>query len=84
MVRGVGTAAFSGGPTSTMYKSGVMMAAYSAAPGGSVNSRLDGGQWNIATTGQLSLGIFLSTNGTVTTTAGTFAMRIKYVVTKLS
>jgi hypothetical protein len=84
MVRGVGTAAFSGGPTNTMYKSGVMMAAYSAAPGGSVNSRLDGGQWNIATTAQLSLGIFLSTNGTVTTTAGAFSMRIKYIVSKLS
>jgi hypothetical protein len=84
MVRGVGTAAFSGGPTNTMYKAGVMMAAYSAAPGGSANSRLDGGQWNIATTGQLSLGIFLSTNGTLTTTGGAFSMRIKYVVTKLS
>jgi hypothetical protein len=61
-----------------------MMTAYSAAPGGSVNSRVDGGHWNIATTAQLSLGILLSTNGTVTTTAGAFSMRIKYVVTKLS
>jgi hypothetical protein len=84
MVRGVGTCAFSGGPTSTMYKSGVMVATYSAVPGGSVTSRLDGNQWNIATTSQLSLGIFLSSNGTVTPTGGAFSLRIKYVVTKLS
>ena len=84
MVRGVGTAAFSGGPTNTMYKAGTVFTGYSAVPGGSVGNRLDGNQWNIATTGQLSLGIFLSSNGTVTPTGGAFSLRIKYVVTKLS
>ncbi len=84
MVRGVGTAAFSGGPTNTMYKAGTMFTGYSATPGGAVGNRLDGGQWNIATTSQLSLGIFLSSNGTVTPTGGAFSVRIKYVVTKLS
>jgi len=61
-----------------------MTGAFFAGTGGSVNSRLDGGQWNIATTGQLSLGILLSTNGTLTTTAGAFSMRIKYIVTKIA
>jgi hypothetical protein len=54
-----------------------------SATSASVNTRGDGNTWSVATTQQLSLGIFLSTNGTVTTTAGAFAMRIKYIATKL-
>lgn len=76
-----GATVFSGAPA--MAKGGGACAA-TAAASASVNTRTDGNTWSVATTQQLSLGVFVSSNGTVTTTAGAFAVRIKYVVTKLS
>jgi hypothetical protein len=80
MTLGCGSTTFGGKPT--MPKAGGTCAVVSATSA-SVNTRGDGNTWSVATTQQLSLGIFLSTNGTVTTTAGAFAMRIKYIATKL-
>jgi len=81
MVRGVGSASFIG--SASMVKGGVSFAATSASTGSS-GTRADGNTWSVATSQQLSLAIMLSTNGTVTSSSGTFAMRIKYNVTKLS
>jgi hypothetical protein len=83
MISGVGTVAFTGGATGTLVKGGGSCAVRSAASASS-NTRGDGNTWASASTTQLSLAVFLSTNGTVTTTGGAFAMRAKYAITKLS
>lgn len=49
-----------------------------------VNTRADGNTWASSAATQLSLAIMLSTNGTVTTTGGAFALRLKYAAIKLS
>jgi hypothetical protein len=81
MTRGIGTASFVG--SSSLIKGGVSFAVTSASSGSS-GTRADGNTWSVASSQQLSLAIMLSSNGTVPTSSGAFAMRIKYNVTKLS
>lgn len=81
MQSGIGQVTFVGSPV--MIKAGGSCAVTSAVSGGS-NVRLDGNTWSVSTSQQLSLAIFISTNGTVTTTAGTYSVRIKYSITKMS
>lgn len=81
MTNGVGSVSFTGSPL--LYKTGGAVISQSSTTAGS-NARSDGNIWSVASTQQLSIGVFLSTNGTVTTTGGDFSMRIKYTVTKLS
>jgi len=81
MLSGVGSTTFIGSPTKIKAGGAVMVTSSSS---GSGNSRVDGNSWSVATTQQLSIGVFLSTNGTVATTGGAFSVRIKYTVTKLS
>ena len=50
----------------------------------SSNIRQDGNTWASAASTQLALIVFVSTNGTVTTTGGQFDVRIKYGIAKLS
>jgi hypothetical protein len=84
MVSGVGTVAFSGGTAvGSCGKAGGSCIARSATTISS-NTRGDGNTWASASTGQLALAIMLSTNGTVATTGGALAMRIKYNIAKLS
>lgn len=84
MVSGCGTTIFSGGTAvGSCGKGGGACIARSASTI-SVNTRSDGNTWASAATSQLALAIMLSTNGTVTTTGGALAMRIKYAITKLS
>jgi hypothetical protein len=84
MVSGCGTTIFSGGTAiGSCGKAGGSCIVRSASTV-STNTRGDGNTWASAATSQLALAIMLSTNGTVTTTGGAFAMRIKYNVTKLS
>ena len=81
MLSGAGSTTFTGSPTKI--KAGGAVSVISSTGGGG-NSRNDGNSWSVATTQQLSIGVFLSTNGTLATTAGAFSMRIKYTVTKLA
>jgi len=82
MVSGIGSVSFSGGTAvGSCGKSGGACVVRSATTISS-NIRLDGAAWASTTTTQLALAIMLSTNGTVTTTGGALAMRIKYNVTK--
>jgi hypothetical protein len=84
MVSGCGTTIFSGGTAvGSCGKGGGACIARSASTI-SANNRADGNTWASAATSQLALAVFLSTNGTVATTGGALAMRIKYAVTKLS
>lgn len=84
MVSGCGTTIFSGGSAvGSCGKGGGSCIARSASTI-STNTRADGNTWASTSTTQLSLAIMLSTNGTVTTTGGALAMRIKFNVTKLS
>ncbi len=84
MVSGSGTTVFSGGTAvGSCGKGGGACIARSASSISS-NTRGDGNTWASASTTQLALAVMLSTNGTVTTTGGAFAMRIKYAITKLS
>jgi hypothetical protein len=84
MVSGCGTTIFSGGTAvGSCGKGGGSCIARSASTV-STNTRGDGNTWASASTSQLALAIMLSTNGTVTTTGGVLAMRIKFAVTKLS
>lgn len=84
MVSGCGTTIFSGGTAiGSCGKGGGSCIARSASTI-SVNTRSDGNTWASASTTPLALAVMLSTNGTVTTTGGAFAMRIKYALTKLS
>ena len=84
MVSGSGTTVFSGGTAvGSCGKGGGACIARSASSISS-NTRGDGNTWASASTTQLALAVMLSTNGTVTTTGGAFAMRVKYAITKLS
>ena len=84
MVSGCGTTIFSGGTAvGSCGKGGGSCIARSASTI-AVNTRSDGNTWASAATTPLALAVMLSTNGTVTTTGGAFAMRIKYALTKLS
>ena len=84
MLSGVGTVAFTGGSAiGSCVKAGGACAARSATTG-AATTRADGNTWASAATSQLALAIMLSTNGTVTTTGGALAMRIKYNIAKLS
>jgi len=83
MVAGYGTTIFSGGAAGACVKGGGSCAVRSATTVSS-NIRADGNTWASTPATQLSLAVFLSTNGTVTTTGGAFAMGIKYNVVKLS
>jgi hypothetical protein len=84
MLSGCGTAIFSGGTAvGSCGKGGGSCIARSASTV-STNTRGDGNTWASAAATQLALAVMVSTNGTVTTTGGAFAMRIKYNVTKLS
>ena len=84
MVSGCGTTIFSGGSAvGSCGKGGGSCIARSASTV-STNTRGDGNTWASAAATQLALAVMVSTNGTVTTTGGAFAMRIKYNVTKLS
>ena len=84
MVSGCGTTIFSGGSAvGSCGKGGGSCIARSASTI-STNTRGDGNTWASAAATQLALAVMVSTNGTVTTTGGAFAMRIKYNVTKLS
>lgn len=84
MVSGCGTTIFSGGTAvGSCGKGGGSCIARSASTI-STNTRGDGNTWASAAATQLALAVMISTNGTVTTTAGALAMRIKFAVTKLS
>jgi len=84
MVSGVGSTVFTGGSAlGSCGKAGGACMARSATTVAS-NIRQDGNTWASASTTQLALAVMLSTNGTVTSTGGAFAMRVKYAVTKLS
>jgi hypothetical protein len=83
MLSGVGTVVFTGGTGTSLVKGGGSCAARAAAAASS-NTRNDGNTWASAATSQLALAIMLSTNGTVTTTGGALACRIKYNIAKLS
>jgi hypothetical protein len=84
MVSGSGTTVFSGGSAvGSCGKGGGACIARSASTV-STNTRGDGNTWASAAATQLALAVMLSTNGTVTTTGGAFAMRVKFNVTKLS
>jgi hypothetical protein len=81
MTSGSGGTTFGG--AATMVKGGGACVAISGV-GGGTNTRADGNSWSVATSSQLFLAFLVSTNGTVTTTAGALSCRIKYAVTKLS
>lgn len=84
MLSGVGTVAFTGGSAiGSCAKAGGACAARSATTVAST-TRADGNTWASAASSQLALAIMLSTNGTVATTGGALAMRIKYNIAKLS
>ena len=84
MVSGCGTTIFSGGTAvGSCGKGGGSCIARSASTV-STNTRGDGNTWASASTSQLALAVMISTNGTITTTGGALAMRIKFAVTKLS
>jgi hypothetical protein len=84
MVSGSGTTVFSGGSAvGSCGKGGGACIARSASTV-STNTRADGNTWASASTSQLALAVFLSTNGTIATTGGALAMRVKYAVTKLN
>jgi len=83
MVSGVGSTVFTGGSAlGSCGKAGGACMARSATTVSS-NIRQDGNTWASASTTQLALAVMLSTNGTVTTTAGAFSMRVKYAAFKL-
>lgn len=84
MVSGSGTTIFSGGTAIGSCGKGGGACIARSASSISTNTRADGNTWASASTSQLALAVMLSTNGTVTTTGGAFAMRIKYAITKLS
>jgi len=84
MIAGYGTTVFSGGTAiGGCGKAGGSCIARNATTV-STNTRGDGNTWASAASTQLALAVFLSTNGTVTTTGGAFSMGIKYNVVKLS
>jgi hypothetical protein len=84
MVSGCGTTIFSGGTAiGSCGKGGGACVARSASTI-STNTRGDGNTWASASTTQLALAVFLSTNGTTTTVAGALSMSIKYQAVKLS
>lgn len=83
MVSGCGTTIFSGGSAIGSCGKGGGACIARSASSISTNTRADGNTWASASTSQLALAIMLSTNGTVTTTGGALAMRIKFAVTKL-
>lgn len=84
MVSGVGSTVFTGGSSiGSCGKAGGACMARSASSVAS-NIRQDGNIWASAATTQLALAVMVSTNGTVTTTGGAFALRVKYGVNKLS
>jgi len=83
-VSGCGTTIFSGGTAlGSCGKGGGSCIARSASTV-QTNNRLDGNTWASASTTPLALAVMLSTNGTVATTGGALAMRVKYAITKLS
>jgi len=82
LVAGSGTTLFSGG-TTACGKSGGSCTAKSAT-GFAANTRADGNTWASAANTQLAMIVFISTNGTVTTTGGQFDVRFKYGVAKLT
>jgi hypothetical protein len=84
MLSGCGTTIFSGGTAIGSCGKGGGSCIVRSASTVSTNTRGDGNTWASAATSQLALAIMLSTNGTITTVGGAFAMRIKYAVTKLS
>ena len=84
MVSGVGSTVFTGGSAiGSCGKAGGACMARSASSVSS-NIRQDGNTWASAATTQLALAVMVSTNGTVTTTGGAFALRVKYGINKLS
>ena len=84
MLSGVGTVAFTGGSAiGSCSKAGGACSARSATTA-AATTRADGNTWASAASSQLALAIMLSTNGTVATTGGALAMRIKYNIAKLS
>ena len=78
-----GSGGFICGGAPAKIKAGGSCVAIGAATG-QANTRIGGNSWNVADNTQLSMGIFLCTNGTGTSTGGLFKMRINYVITKLS
>lgn len=84
MVSGSGTTIFGGGTAIGSCGKGGGSCIARSASSISTNTRGDGNTWASASTSQLAIAVMLSTNGTVPTTGGAFAMRIKYAITKLS
>jgi len=84
LVSGVGSTVFTGGSAlGSCGKAGGAVMVRSATTVSS-NIRQDGNTWASAASTQLALIVFVSTNGTVTTTGGQFDVRIKYGIAKLS
>lgn len=84
MISGYGTTVFSGGTAIGGCGKGGGSCIVRNATSVATNIRADGNTWASAASTQLALAVFLSTNGTVTTTGGAFAMGIKFAVNKLS
>lgn len=84
MVSGSGTTVFSGGTAVGSSGKGGGSCIVRSASSVSTNTRGDGNTWASASTSQLALAVMLSTNGTIATTGGAFAVRAKFAVTKLS
>lgn len=79
MTSAIGSANFAGAPLK--YRNGSSFGVMSAVSG-NVNTRAGGGTWNVADGNQLGLAVMVGSNGTVTTTGGTFSLRLRYIVAK--
>ena len=84
LVAGSGTTIFSGGTAIGGCGKGGGSCTVRSATGFTSNVRADGNTWASAASTQLALIVFVSTNGTVTTTGGQFDIRFKYGVQKLT
>jgi len=84
LVAGSGTTIFSGGTTIGGCGKGGGGCTVRSATSFSQNTRFDGNTWASAASTQLSLIVFVSTNGTVPTTGGQFDVRFKYGIAKLT
>lgn len=84
MVSGCGTTVFSGGSAIGSCGKGGGACIARSASSVATQTRGDGNTWASAATSQLALAVMLSTNGTVATVGGAFALRAKYAITKLS
>ena len=84
LLAGSGSTIFSGGTAIGGCGKGGGAATVRSATGFGSTTRADGNTWASAASTQLALIVFVSSNGTVTTTGGQFDVRIKYGIAKLT